>query len=634
MPTSSENPLVPKIWVQDPINQQLLQICRTCCKSLGNPISQLARAAGNPEKCAVGDTLPELKAAFPSASSSCVANAIYCDSHCGASYCSEQCRSVDWELSHRILCVGPLEEGDALVEFMRMGIQSEWYIELMLAAKLAVISGEAEVDRWTTLGSKVKNVDGVFIEAWELIKLSSVVSRLEWSQKAWIGLCDHVLAKRVELEVRSFPQIYMETLYYSSKSTQDLAQDAILDLVEDQEELPADLNAEQKLRKIMADPSGYFPSVYLSAVFTELDNVNHSCSPNFRIEVSKDSSLNGLSVWLSRSLDRAMDVEKTIARVDVSGTKEERAELLHSSLGIVGPCKCVRCTCDCQTEQDLGKLRYLAEDAMANERYECALQYSEAVLRIDPLDGKALYERARVTSWRDEWSEAHQMLLEAHRLVPDNKEIASELQSHKAYALDSASKLHPPSPLRPFNLELYDGKVRVYDELLQKDKCREVVAEVEAFVARNGGWTTSRHYAVPTTDIPVHAIPAVLAWFNASMSDRIVPALTDQFDVAADRVRVIDAFVVKYNASKQRSLPLHCDQSQFSLTIAMNDRGEYEGGGTFFEANGDVVNCDTGGVISFEGALLHGGYPVYKGIRYVVVAFLYEDQTVSNVDPS
>ena len=55
-------------------------------------------------------------------------------------------------------------------------------------------------------------------------------------------------------------------------------------------------------------------------------------------------------------------------------------------------------------------------------------------------------------------------------------------------------------------------------------------------------------------------------------------------------IRVIDAFLVKYSAEKQRSLPLHCDQSQFSLTIAMNPREEYEGGGTFF-ADAGAVAC-------------------------------------------
>ena len=99
--------------------------------------------------------------------------------------------------------------------------------------------------------------------------------------------------------------------------------------------------------------------------------------------------------------------------------------------------------------------------------------------------------------------------------------------------------------------------------------------------------------------------------------------LARQFGVPADSIRIIDAFVVRYSADKQRSLPLHCDQSQFSLTIAMNSLDDYEGGGTFFAQTGEVVNADAGGVISFDGSLLHSGHPITQGTRYILVAFLY-----------
>ena len=44
------------------------------------------------------------------------------------------------------------------------------------------------------------------------------------------------------------------------------------------------------------------------------------------------------------------------------------------------------------------------------------------------------------------------------------------------------------------------------------------------------------------------------------------------------KLRVIDAFLVKYTAGKQAGLPVHCDQSLLSYTIALNDPSEYEGG--------------------------------------------------------
>jgi hypothetical protein len=60
--------------------------------------------------------------------------------------------------------------------------------------------------------------------------------------------------------------------------------------------------------------------------------------------------------------------------------------------------------------------------------------------------------------------------------------------------------------------------------------------------------------------------------------------------VAPSSISTIDAFVVKYDATKQRSLPLHCDQSEFSLTVALNSHDEdYQGGGK------DGTGCCCGG---------------------------------------
>ena len=123
--------------------------------------------------------------------------------------------------------------------------------------------------------------------------------------------------------------------------------------------------------------------------------------------------------------------------------------------------------------------------------------------------------------------------------------------------------------------------------------------------------------------MPVCKVPAVLSWFNQQLEHLIFPAMGRQFGVRAGSLRVIDAFVVRYSAAKQRALPLHCDQSQFSLTVALNDRAEYEGGGTFFAKTGEPANTDAGGVVSFRGSLMHSGHPILSGTRYILVAFIY-----------
>lgn len=89
------------------------------------------------------------------------------------------------------------------------------------------------------------------------------------------------------------------------------------------------------------------------------------------------------------------------------------------------------------------------------------------------------------------------------------------------------------------------------------------------------------------------------------------------------QVRVHDAFVVKYDAKAQKGLPMHSDQSHYSLTIALNSLADYEGGGTFFEALGETIRPDQGQVASFPGHLSHQGSTITRGLRYIIAAFLY-----------
>ena len=102
---------------------------------------------------------------------------------------------------------------------------------------------------------------------------------------------------------------------------------------------------------------------------------------------------------------------------------------------------------------------------------------------------------------------------------------------------------------------------------------------------------------------------------------------------SAQDLRAHDCFIVKYNAEGQNSLAKHMDESAFSFTIALNDRSEYEGGGTCFEAirlkgSGNqyeplTLNADAGGVVAFPGTIRHGGDPVTNGTRYIIPLFLY-----------
>ncbi|CAM9668220.1 unnamed protein product, partial [Choristocarpus tenellus] len=210
--------------------------------------------------------------------------------------------------------------------------------------------------------------------------------------------------------------------------------------------------------------------------------------------------------------------------------------------------------------------------------------------------------------------------------------------------------------------------------VLLAEECQAAIDEAEAMAAASisqgkGGWGTARHYSVPTTDVAVKDLPQTIAWFNRIMRKVVQPLVVtaslmgegDYFSVAekevgvegqeiqqvkdegrgreeevkvgqgktsglAPLIRVHDAFIVRYDAEAQQSLPTHTDQSEISLTITLNASTEYDGGGTWFEGLGCAVRPEEAGhVVIFPGGeVMHGGEAITRGVRYVIAVFMYE----------
>ena len=177
--------------------------------------------------------------------------------------------------------------------------------------------------------------------------------------------------------------------------------------------------------------------------------------------------------------------------------------------------------------------------------------------------------------------------------------------------------------------EVFGERPRAYvsrSALLPREACEEAVRAAEDWARRNGGWTTQRHHAVPTTDVPLIDLPSVLPWFNDALREGLLPALSSRYPEAAAEIalmRVLDCFLVRYRAGAQARLPTHSDQSLLSFTISLNDPDEYEGGGTWFEALGRSIDAPAAGhVVMFPGKVEHGGNAISAGTRYIIVLFI------------
>ena len=195
--------------------------------------------------------------------------------------------------------------------------------------------------------------------------------------------------------------------------------------------------------------------------------------------------------------------------------------------------------------------------------------------------------------------------------------------------------------------------------LVDVEVCDNIVAECEAYTKNIGGWTTRRHENYPTTDIPIFKLPGTIKWFKEKLlPDIAFPFVAKAFEYSFPEnllrvgtngekmsasvglgigLRVVDAFVVKYNATAgQRELKQHRDGSVFSFNVALNDLSEYSGGGTSFrilqrhESNAlndksSYIRSKKGHILAHSSALVHGGHPINAGVRYLLVVFVSVD---------
>lgn len=135
--------------------------------------------------------------------------------------------------------------------------------------------------------------------------------------------------------------------------------------------------------------------------------------------------------------------------------------------------------------------------------------------------------------------------------------------------------------------------------LLTPAECRRVVDTVNTFheEQRGGMWGTVRQSSVKTTDVAVEDIPALRPWLRGLLHTRLqpmmataFPSLADGSCTTADRIRVHDAFIVRYDSERDLSLslPEHCDTSAMSVVLSLTSEkdGDHTGGGTWFEALG------------------------------------------------
>lgn len=354
-------------------------------------------------------------------------------------------------------------------------------------------------------------------------------------------------------------------------------------------------------------------------VLSPFENFQHSCVPSTQLDFSVLAPVEFGYVLL-----RDVQGEKfTVTTIPLDKSARAREEAMMRKYGKV--CNCPRCRWELGKSWTVNSKELVSLCLQAHEEGRFAeseiILYSLIRRNKTDVDGFHLYGVTLLN--QGQWELAHRIWRYAHEFDRRHTWLSKQASKDSAFVVSrSDTRSYSSLPYRA----LLPGEVYVTTaQPLPKDKCLKWIAKAESAAQTRGGWSTDRHQSVSTTDMPIHEIPEILEEWNGFFVDVLGPFLRETFRIIHD-IKVHDAFLVKYEAaSGQTHLPDHTDESQFSLTLSLNDTTDFVGGGTTFPEYDLTVRPEGGDFVAFRSTALHCGAHITAGIRYIVVAFLYTE---------
>lgn len=154
--------------------------------------------------------------------------------------------------------------------------------------------------------------------------------------------------------------------------------------------------------------------------------------------------------------------------------------------------------------------------------------------------------------------------------------------------------------------------------LFNEDFCKRVIE----YANEMDEWETDRHDYYPTIDVLLEKI-GLNELYARVLKEYADECAIHMWGLEGKNWRNLESenFMIKYTEEKQGHLSLHHDYSDLSYVLALNE--EYTGGGTYFVRQKALHKGFTGHISLHPGAISHkhGGRPVHKGERYIIVSF-------------
>jgi tetratricopeptide (TPR) repeat protein len=188
------------------------------------------------------------------------------------------------------------------------------------------------------------------------------------------------------------------------------------------------------------------------------------------------------------------------------------------------------------------------------------------------------------------------------------------------------------------------------EPLFSPEDCDDIIQEAE----KQNRWRNAQSLAAyarnASTFVSVGDLPKASSWLDGALAKVLYPAIEsifprDELYFSVPYLRCSAASIVKYNATAgQTSLGVHRDGPLLAVTIPLNPLTDYDGGGTYIEALDNieattgiagehyhydgVLKRNTGHVIIHPAALRHGGATITRGLRYIMVVWIFSQKYI------
>ena len=157
--------------------------------------------------------------------------------------------------------------------------------------------------------------------------------------------------------------------------------------------------------------------------------------------------------------------------------------------------------------------------------------------------------------------------------------------------------------------------------LFTPEFCKMIREEAE----HSNSWTVNRHEFYPTTDMILETIELQDIYMEV-LREYVMPLATYMWALEGkgwDNLKS-ENFLARYTPDTQGHLAIHHDASDITCLVQLSDLDEYEGGGTWFRRQKELLKNPIGYVTLHPGNITHkhGARAVTDGSRYIIVSFM------------